>query len=760
MAAKKRSALRRILLRFAVALVGFILVVGTFLALGGARIAIELFLPAAMNGYVKVGKASYYMFGAADTHDIELVLDWRTHRETVLKIGSARARPRLFPLALGRLQFGTTIVDDVQLNLRMLEGDRVNIDRLFRAEDRDGKATIRVYPPSYSEITNLQFSFAPFTWKPIQVDSARMAFRPVSLARSQVLGVGQINGPLIGAGAAAIFLDLDDAGYIVSLESSSIEVGLDTMNQLPVSPDIDILRTIMPSGRLRYSALIAGRRNVVERLKIAVELQDLGIHSLQYPLSLTNTTGRISTDGRTVKVENLRGLLPISGTEAVLNVDGTIHPDASFEMDVCLSNLLVSDALFSYLPTLSKVPDFVSINGEASISARLFHKPDWAVPRAWADIAFRGQAVLLDFPVPTYDAQAHIRIMPSGSAVFDQIDVDVGTGSSKSRVTATGTFDPLREYVQVFFASEGIAITNDIIARLPQVPQFVTSNLRIEGRLPVEGEFALASESVYVDTRGRLENFAVSLVDFPDVGASSINAAVQYAAERVIVSDLTAKLLAGSADLDIELNFARDNRSFDGELILSDVDLSRIPKEYRGERTGKLSGKLQFHGDDLQLKLLKLDAELFITDGHIEQLPLIVSIINFLNLQLPGEIVFTSASARFTVENETVDIERIEVSGEKLNVYVRGTIGFDGKLKLRSGVGYRKPFLEEVPLLGWLFGLFTSPLRSALTTVDVRGTVEKPSISLVSVQYLTSPFTAVLRFFGEAENEAAEPSRQ
>ena len=72
---------------------------------------------------------------------------------------------------------------------------------------------------------------------------------------------------------------------------------------------------------------------------------------------------------------------------------------------------------------------------------------------------------------------------------------------------------------------------------------------------------------------------------------------------------------------------------------------------------------------------------------------------------------------------------------------------------MRAGLGYRKPFLQRIPLVGPIIAFFTGPIRRALTTVDVTGTVDDPKVRLVSVSYLTSPISAVVKFF---ENEKEE----
>ena len=84
-------------------------------------------------------------------------------------------------------------------------------------------------------------------------------------------------------------------------------------------------------------------------------------------------------------------------------------------------------------------------------------------------------------------------------------------------------------------------------------------------------------------------------------------------------------------------------------------------------------------------------------------------------------------------------------------MYAKGTIRFDGQVKLRAGVAYRKPFLGGIPLVGPIIMFFTGTIRRALTTVDVTGDISDPKIRLVSVQYLTSPVKAVFSFFKEEE---------
>jgi len=120
---------------------------------------------------------------------------------------------------------------------------------------------------------------------------------------------------------------------------------------------------------------------------------------------------------------------------------------------------------------------------------------------------------------------------------------------------------------------------------------------------------------------------------------------------------------------------------------------------------------------------------------------------------LPGEVVFTSGRVRFDVRNETVTIQRLELYSDVLSLYAKCWVAFDGRINIRAGLGYQRPILKGVPLIGHIVRFFLGTIRSALSTVDVTGTVADPQISLVSVRYLTSPITAVVSFFAEDEEE-------
>lgn len=757
MRGKRARRVGRKLVRVAGILAGSIIVlflaIGIFLALGGTKTALELALPAAMNGYITVGEASYSYFGTADAKNVSMVLDWKGQQETVITAGSVKTGLRLLPLLRRRLEFGTTTVEDAEVNLRILPSGLVNIDRLFRLEGMPPEPFIRVFPPHYTEMKNVRFSFPPFLGKPIQIDRLTAAFYPISYGRVQLIAFAKLAGPVIGVGTIGLYLDIDDEEYIVVYEGSHIGLNLETMEQLPISTSIGLSRMFLPQGRVRISARWAGHGDVVEWVRLSVELDQLNVHSLQYPLSLANATGTVTFDGKTIELTDFRCLVPLAGTNATLQASGLILEDNSVVFDSVLTNVQLTDGIIAFLPGLNEIRDYVSINGECGLTTRMYHKQNWTIPRSWNDFVFRGQITATDYPVPAYDIQAKVRTMPRGAVIVDDLTIEVGSGNTRSVVLANGSFDAVREAAQVFFSSPGVSVNNDLLDRLPQIPAFVCEELLIKGNVPVNGEYVHTSEDDILNAEAKLVDFDILLARAPEVGARGLNAGLRFADNHLAVQELEAEVLSGSLTTDFDMNFSPGNRSFNGDLHLVDLDLSLLPREYVEGLAGIFNADFHFEGTQPTAPALVLQANASMREGRLAQLPLLISVINFLNLQFPGEVVFTSGRVRFNVKDETATIERLELYSDVLNLYAKGWIAFDGRINMRAGLGYQRRLLKEVPVIGHIVRFFLGAIRSALSTVDVTGTVTDPEISLVSVRYLTSPITAVVSFFAEDEEE-------
>ena len=748
-----RNRALRVIVIFMATIMLLLVAASLFLAFGGAKMIIQAALPAAMNGYITVDSLTYNVLGTAKARNLSMVLDWKGHQERVISAGELVAELKLWPLLRGRIEFHQVYVRGVDLNLHMLPSGIVNIDQLFRMEPKAGKPLFRVYPPQFSVAEDVSVSFPPFTYAPVEVQRVMFSFLPRTDPRVQLLGYGKLESNLLGIGNVLVSVDAEGKDYVVAYEGGYVELGYDLLQNIPLPPYIQVNRILLPSGRIRFNGIVVGRDGQVEFGKISVELAELGIASLQYPVVLSNGSGRLVYDGRMVSLEDFSGQLAVADSRATLTATGRLHEDGTQVLDLALQNLRITNDALAFLPT-GNLRDVMLINGEASLTANVYNQPGWLVPRALVDLRFNGQASPIDYPIPVHNITALVRTEPRGTIVIDKLTAEIGEGPARSQISAGGTVDPIRDVAEVHFASPAIEIDNALLSRVPQVPPWMITNLLISGRLAVSGEFAHSAEENALDARVGLQSLDILMIQHPEVGLKDVTGSVQITQRRLQVTGLSARALGGTFRLDSELSYAPESGFFTGDLAMRDLDTSKLPREFvRRDLAGVVSGDISFEGTQLALPELKAHGTVSIRDGRLVELPVLISVINFLNLQLPGRVIFRSADARFRLEKEVVRVDRLELVSDVLSVYAKGRIALDGRLRLRVGVGYSRPILPKIPIVGPLLSAITGTIGKALTTVDVTGTVQNPTVTLVGAKYLLTPVTAVYNFFAETPED-------
>ncbi|HUS57165.1 MAG TPA: AsmA-like C-terminal domain-containing protein [Planctomycetota bacterium] len=738
-------------------LFGLLLIITIYMLLGGARFVATRGLSAAMNGYATMDEASYLMFGNFNAENLDMVLDWEGKQETIISVRKLRVRPRILPLLAGRFEFDGARLSGVDLNFRMLPSQHVNIEKLFKVKVPPKDPFIRTLPPRYVDAEDIRLSFPPFVSQPVPIDRVRFSFRSIAYPTVQLFGYGKVVSPVLGAGNAMVYVGLQENDYLVLYEGSYIDLDFHYMqNILPLPPSLPLDRYLMPRGRLRFTAAISGRRGLLEYSRLAVELAGLDVQSLQYPLSITGATGTIVSDGYNVGIEQFSCIIPIGDTKAALHGSGQILKSGEMLFNADISDLHVDNSILAFLPG-SEINDFLNINGDFLLSANVHVSPGWAVPRLSAEFSFNGLISPVDLPIPISALSGTVRTETRGSVIIDEIQAFIGEGATRSQILAGGVIEPAKNIYDLYFFTPGITISNDLLGRLPQVPPELLENINVFARVAAKGAFMHSMGDTSIELHATLDSGEVSSVKHPEVSITDIQAAVQVIDVRMTITGFSARSLGGTIKLETEAGLSRNNPSFRGELTASDIDFSRLPRDLaKKEIAGILSGVLFFEGKQLTLPQLKARGSLNLKEGRLVELPVLISIINFLNLRLPGPVVFTSVEADFRIADGLVHIDRAVINSDTLTVYTRGKVGFDGRLDLRAGVGYRRPILRQIPIIGPVLYYVTSSLGSVLTTVNVTGTVDDPTVTLVSAEYLTSPIKAVYRFFEPEKDNPPE----
>ncbi|HUK81733.1 MAG TPA: AsmA-like C-terminal region-containing protein [Verrucomicrobiae bacterium] len=172
-----------------------------------------------------------------------------------------------------------------------------------------------------------------------------------------------------------------------------------------------------------------------------------------------------------------------------------------------------------------------------------------------------------------------------------------------------------------------------------------------------------------------------------------------------------AEFVFSGTDASYEFDFSVDRT--DAQAVLSALE------NIQSKVTGLLSGQATISGHGSDLGSLTGRGQLEVTDGILWQAP-VFGIFS----EILGNTKATSVKATFTIANEAVSTDDMQVAAGAFTAEARGQLGFDGKLDFRVDA----QFLRAWPGIGWI-----SPIIGKLLEYKVGGTVGDPKYRAVNL---------------------------
>jgi hypothetical protein len=147
---------------------------------------------------------------------------------------------------------------------------------------------------------------------------------------------------------------------------------------------------------------------------------------------------------------------------------------------------------------------------------------------------------------------------------------------------------------------------------------------------------------------------------------------------------LTADAYGGRLVANVELLRAA-NPSFKLDVQLGGVSLGRFANERLGgpnDMGGTVSGKLVLSGTGQTAQTLRGGGEMHVVDGHIYQMPPLVSLLSVLKNKTPDTTAFNRCDMQFEVQGEHVQFQHLNLLGDAVSLYGSGEADFNRKLDL------------------------------------------------------------------------------
>ncbi|MCA9239105.1 MAG: hypothetical protein KDA37_02845, partial [Planctomycetales bacterium] len=173
------------------------------------------------------------------------------------------------------------------------------------------------------------------------------------------------------------------------------------------------------------------------------------------------------------------------------------------------------------------------------------------------------------------------------------------------------------------------------------------------------------------------------------------------------------------------------------QVALESVDLARFSADYlhhSANLTGRLDGSVKLQGTGNSIYGLSGSGELRATEAELYELPVLVSMLKVLSNRAPDTTAFDTVTAKFNLRGEYIEFEKLDLEGDAISLYGRGTADLDHNIDLvfHSLMGRNR----LVAPLRELFGQASEQILK----LKVSGVMEDPKVSREALPLVSSVF--------------------
>lgn len=222
--------------------------------------------------------------------------------------------------------------------------------------------------------------------------------------------------------------------------------------------------------------------------------------------------------------------------------------------------------------------------------------------------------------------------------------------------------------------------------------------------------------------------------------------------QKLHLTDGHFALYNGALDVP-EATIQLKDRSWNATVQLSYLELESllVGLGISGQRipSGILTGDTSLEGRGMSMNRLSADGEIHVSRGRLYDIPLMLSVFNFLDLKIPHEGSITRAYGSFRIEDQKLRIEDLLLAGSATPVHVTGKMSLNPDTSLKKqnlnlllSIVSPQGILDSIPVVDWVKRLTLDQIRKYVLQARVEGTVDEYDISGVATQ-VSAPITAL-----------------
>jgi hypothetical protein len=481
-----------------------------------------------------------------------------------------------------------------------------------------------------------------------------------------------------------------------------------------------------------------------------------------FPYDISNIIGLLEMDGKNIYFKNMSGYL-LSGPKINLTMlDGVTNLESKEKrFTISIPNLDLTEEIVKSIP--KKGEDIWSRykpTGQVDFTLNYKGFEDSSKDEYLITVDGKGNEIeYADLSIKFSDVIGRV-VVSENDVQLKNLRGYVVNGDQLARAVCNGIYKLKNKDKKTLFNVFDLRVTEDFLDKFPK--QLKNEWLKIEpaGWLDVifedeiNGVDSRDRHSIIIDTKGceiRLTNFPITISD--------LDGRINIEKGQLTSRNFNGICSGGRINGSIESDRTSPNGKYSGKLNFEKLSLQELMENFVKEHqewTGTCEGNIEFQGKGKDLNNFTARGSAKLREGHLSEVPALLSILKLLNLSIPKKESFHTANMKYSIKDKIINIEELEVFSDSIELGCIGTAGFDGTIDLTVVAGFNKETFSQIPFIGGLMDFVVGGVRKTLTKVQITGTLSNPKSTMIGLKPFSYPIRSIFDVLSKTNEDKKE----
>lgn len=580
----------------------------------------------------------------------------------------------------------------------------------------------------------------------IKLSGIDITFLPYAGSFQDLLIKGDISDEFLGNYSFTMKLYPGIPKLDVEAYANNIEMNEDFLSRFPYIGKM-LWNDYKPTGKVSVSCNASfHNRDQQKKMDYGISIHINGLEAMytDWPILIYNLNGEVELNPEKLYLRGLVGYIKCGNYTSQAEFKGEFNlygPQKTFV--ITIPNLYVNQELLENIPEFGKQV-WSKVQPIGLVGLTLQHNEGENQERNYfLTVNCKGLEIKpQDFSRPISYVNGEFKLA-NNVIVFKNTSGFIQCGDQSVFAEMNGVYD-MNSGRKIFnLHAPHLSITESFLKDLPnkEIGEKLWTNLHPAGTADISANFQGFGEKKADDY-----TMEINLKDC-EILAGAYNIPLWGVSGRLEINKrgffskhIDAKCCGGHVEGTLSIQTDTNPHQYKGELNFSRVALEELSQKVtktENSLSGLLYGNIKFQGNGTDPKNFHAEGQINVNEGYLTEVPIILSVFDFLNLSLSKKESFHSAKAKFMVKDGIIHIEDGRVFSDTIELNGRGNINFDGNIHIDVVAGFNKGLFSQLPIVGKFFDLVVGGVRKQLTMVEIKGTYSNPESHSVPFKPLT-----------------------